>query len=343
MSNLKIVAIFTILISSLGWSKNTEEILNSNSNTIHITLEEADDNNFDDSKLLINFKITNRSNRKIMFANRFTPFGDILSDMFSIGLNGKRIPYIGKLARYAPVRYDEMIHLNPGESRIKKVNISHHYKMINTGTYKISFKSKLLVQSEKNFSLAKLLPIHLKSNLISLEQTVAKNDQFYQQRFADVYEYMNCRGQQANIANRAKNIGAQMSTVKSDRVHRLWFGTGSRGHVANIMANARRTLPSSRPNCNCDIPNPGQVYAYVYPNDRSHNIYLCGAFWPQADTGRNTKGGTMVHEVTHFNDVGRTQDHVYGYEESKRLARTDPQRAINCAENYTWYSEGHAN
>jgi len=51
------------------------------------------------------------------------------------------------------------------------------------------------------------------------------------------------------------------------------------------------------------------VYAYVFPNDRSHNIYLCDA-WYRGTQSRSwdSTAGTVIHETSHFSDVLGTKD-----------------------------------
>ena len=41
------------------------------------------------------------------------------------------------------------------------------------------------------------------------------------------------------------------------------------------------------------------VFAYVYPT-RPFQIFLCGAFWNAGMTGTDSKPGTIIHELSHF-------------------------------------------
>jgi peptidyl-Lys metalloendopeptidase len=47
--------------------------------------------------------------------------------------------------------------------------------------------------------------------------------------------------------------------------------------------------------CNCKQP----YYAYVYPT-KPYNIYLCKYFWLAPMAGTDSKGGTLIHEMSHF-------------------------------------------
>jgi len=82
------------------------------------------------------------------------------------------------------------------------------------------------------------------------------------------------------------------------------------------------------------------VYAYVYPTDTSHTIYCCSAFWPAPVAGGwDTKAGTLIHELSHFDDICGTRDHAYGTNNCRALARNNPAQAVNNADNYEYYCE----
>jgi hypothetical protein len=59
--------------------------------------------------------------------------------------------------------------------------------------------------------------------------------------------------------------------------------------------------------CGCDE----DYFAYVYPA-QPYTIYVCNAFWTAPMTGTDSKGGTLLHEMSHFDIVAGTDDHVYG-------------------------------
>lgn len=46
------------------------------------------------------------------------------------------------------------------------------------------------------------------------------------------------------------------------------------------------------------------VFAYVFPTDSDHNVYLCEAYFRATQSrGWDSTPGTVIHESTHFNDV----------------------------------------
>lgn len=52
-----------------------------------------------------------------------------------------------------------------------------------------------------------------------------------------------------------------------------------------------------------------QVYAYVYPDDKTYTVHLCPMFWTASDgIEMDCQVGTLIHEVSHFNG---TEDYTY--------------------------------
>ncbi len=82
------------------------------------------------------------------------------------------------------------------------------------------------------------------------------------------------------------------------------------------------------------------TYAYVYPDDAKHKIYLDTAFEKAALTGTDSKAGALSHEMSHFSDIGGTKDVVYGAGPARALAAKDSAKALNNADNFEYYIEG---
>jgi peptidyl-Lys metalloendopeptidase len=93
--------------------------------------------------------------------------------------------------------------------------------------------------------------------------------------------------------------------------------------------------------CTCDgVSDPSSTFAYVYPN-QPYTIHVCGAFWQAPVSGTDSKGGTLVHEMSHFNVIAGTNDHVYGQSAARNLAKTNPDQAIDNADNHEYFAENN--
>jgi peptidyl-Lys metalloendopeptidase len=86
--------------------------------------------------------------------------------------------------------------------------------------------------------------------------------------------------------------------------------------------------------CKCKQP----YYAYVYPND-PYKIYLCKVFWQAPLSGTDSKAGTLIHEMSHFDVVAGTDDVVYGQSGAMNLAINDPNAAITNADSHEYFAE----
>ena len=56
-------------------------------------------------------------------------------------------------------------------------------------------------------------------------------------------------------------------------------------------------------------------------------------------TGTDSKGGTLIHEMSHFDVVASTNDWVYGTAAARNLASTDPAKALDNADNHEYFAE----
>ncbi len=56
-------------------------------------------------------------------------------------------------------------------------------------------------------------------------------------------------------------------------------------------------------------------------------------------TGTDSKAGTLVHEMSHFNVVASTDDVVYGQTGAKNLAFSNPEDAIRNADSHEYFAE----
>ena len=120
-----------------------------------------------------------------------------------------------------------------------------------------------------------------------------------------------------------------------------WFGAYSSqryatalDHFQAIDAAMDQNNGEITINCGCNQ----NYYAYVYPT-RPYEIFVCRAFWSAPTAGTDSKGGTLIHEMSHFNVVAGTDDVVYGQSGAKSLAANDPSGALNNADNHEYFAE----
>jgi uncharacterized Zn-binding protein involved in type VI secretion len=143
---------------------------------------------------------------------------------------------------------------------------------------------------------------------------------------------------------RAKKAALQRWDAAAQADFMTYFGKTDEASRKNIMDRIDRmqALIDSMTLDNFKIADPSRpkIYAYVYPNDKTHTVYLDQAFATAPATGTDSKAGTLGHEMSHFNDIGGTEDHVYGSDDAKQTAKDAPDTALDNADNFEYYLEG---
>jgi hypothetical protein len=81
--------------------------------------------------------------------------------------------------------------------------------------------------------------------------------------------------------------------------------------------------------------NKDGVYAYIIEGDKERNIYLNDSYWEQPSSGANSRAGTILHEVSHWN--GRSDYGIYGLTPSRELAVKSPDSALFHADSFAFW------
>ena len=70
--------------------------------------------------------------------------------------------------------------------------------------------------------------------------------------------------------------------------------------------------------------------------DGKYKLKLKKDFWTAAETGRDSKGGAIVHKISH--EEVYTDDLVYGEADVKQLAQNDSAKSVANADNREYYT-----
>lgn len=124
-----------------------------------------------------------------------------------------------------------------------------------------------------------------------------------------------------------------------------WFGSTDVPAKQVMQARLDKTLELNKAMSEGNFkpisgPYAKSAYAQVYPDDKQYTIQLGDPFWDAPATGQDSKAGVLTHEMSHFTDVGGTDDFEYGANECKQLAIDDPSEALYNADNFEYYTEG---
>jgi hypothetical protein len=164
---------------------------------------------------------------------------------------------------------------------------------------------------------------------------------------------LNGTNNEQKSAKSALKIAARMANKAQIRIggkrrgrYKTWYDTNYSS--ANVATKTRfnkvkkgwvkvhDVFQSKRIYFDCSARNES-YYAEVDTSDGKYKLKLGKDFWTAAETGRDSKGGAIVHEISH--EEVYTDDHVYGEANAKQLAQNDPAKAVDNADNWEYYGE----
>jgi peptidyl-Lys metalloendopeptidase len=303
--------------------------------------------------VVVKVTFTNTSGSPQYVLKSHTPFEEIEAPLFDITRDGKPVRYMGAIAkRGAPSAADYFL-LKPGASYSARVELSALYDMGTTGDYAIRYHSGRA--SEELKSDAATVWIDGVRPRGSSEETKTLAEMQAQAgtgtgtvtAAGGALAFSKCTtSQQADITSAvstalsmASDGDAYMARGTMGTRYTKWFGAVDSSRVATIKAHfaAIKDAFATKPitvDCGCKKT----YYAYVYPT-QPYTIYVCKAFWSAPMIGTDSKGGTLVHEMSHFNVVAGTDDWVYGQSGAASLAVSNPSQAIDNADSHEYFGE----
>ena len=313
----------------------------------------------------VDFRITNKSAETLKVPYWQLPGGSEESKLFQVYRNGQAAAYLGPMIkRPAPAESDYVV-FQPYETKVFSVNLARSYDLSQTGEYTVSFASMLNGAktargnklSDSNGRMASLKSATLKlwvdadNALKALKGNVAANGKSGGGTATVVngVSFVGCSSTQISDAGAAvnqarvysENAKGYLAGNNQGPRYTYWMGaylstryaTVSQ-HFVSIDSTIDKSNGEIKINCGCNQ----SYYAYVYPN-RPYEIFVCRAFWTAPLAGTDSKGGTLIHETSHFDVVAGTNDWVYGQSGASSLAISDPAKAIDNADSHEYFAE----
>ncbi len=311
--------------------------------SVELRAERAELTTSDD--VYVRFTVRNSDSRAQNILLWNTPFGpDIDSNLFVVTRDGAPVAYLGALAkRGAPVAED-FARVPPGRSLSGRVELTSLYDMSQPGTYEISYRGAVrdLVPSERGLAM-------MPSNTVRIDVTgdARPSDAELLKSMAEAattasLTYSRCTAtQQTGVA---EAVGAASAYADEARIVLAGGATGARfmtwfKATSNLSTAANHffkideafDIKPVEVDCGCKK----SYYAYVYPT-QPYKIYVCRAFWTAPVRGTDSRGGTLIHEMSHFDVVANTDDVAYGQAACRNLTAA---QAINNADTHEYYAE----
>jgi peptidyl-Lys metalloendopeptidase len=317
--------------------------------------------------VVVKVTITNTSSTPQYVLKARTPFEGLSAPLFDVTRDGARVAYTGALIkRGKPTQADYYV-LKPGASHTVKVELSSLYDMSVSGDYAIHYRTASpdlflpaangranaaaagaaaelgeLESDTASFYIEGRLPRGASSPIMEALKRPGGSDPA-----PAGLSYASCTASQqttiASAISAAKSMSdsgvTYMAKTTMGPRYTKWFGTVTSTRQATVKSHFTAIkdafdTKSVVVDCGCKQ----NYYAYVYPT-QPYRIYVCKAFWSAPMTGTDSKGGTLVHEMSHFNVVAGTDDHVYGQSGAASLAISDPNLAVDNADSHEYFGE----
>jgi peptidyl-Lys metalloendopeptidase len=308
-----------LVLEKIGFKRNSTI-----SNLISVELVEQQS----DVNLLVEF--TNNSKESISIFKPVIPGEFLGKDLFDIELDGDRLEYIGKLAVFKDYP-DNWITFLPETTQSFSVDLSQGYDFPHAGYYDVTYNSYVSIKRETGEE--ELHYISSPTIVIDLIKPVI----FRAGAEPPCNSSQNNKAKQAMQHGKGKTQNAINYLAKKgmDSYYVKWFGAKNNTRFNKIKTGYNKILSSINKGTEhlCATSCNGFA-AYVYKG-RPNVIHWCGNYISRAGTA--DAGETGVHEVSHWNVVMSTDDHVYGKTKAMNLAKNTPEKAIDNADNVCFY------
>ena len=269
-----------------------------------------------------------------------------------------RLTWIGPVARRLPPGPEDVRTLGPGETVSALVSVADGYAVPEDGLYTVRWSGTLRAAAVARRAGADALGgarggfVETAAGVPELRLALAATPPAPGTRLGPA-TYENCTADERAIIDEAARIAEDWSArsraglealdgderARSPR-YRLWFGEHEPVRFDVVLGAFRgleRALAERRIDYTCGCTESG-VFAYVNPS-RPYGITLCPVFWQTSADGRDSRAGTVIHELSHFRTVAGTLDHAYAQAPSQRLAVERPELAVANADSYGYFAE----
>ncbi len=349
MKRFRLMVLFSLLIAAAMLASGVGA---APKDVLQVSLSAAQSQFSASQDVLVTVTISNPNKNTVRILKWFTPADGVEEPIFTVTLDGEPVAYTGAVYKRPAATGQDYLSLKAGESLTSTVNLRDYYDLSRTGDYAIAYSaSSYILFSEKGNGFKS--PDPLVSQPISLKvdgrppkitptptPPPAPGGTVYKTcTTTQINTLVSARSQAQTYASDA---GSYLSAHPSGTSRYVtWFGTFLSSRYTSVSShftalhnawdNATVTF-----NCGCKQ----NYYAYVYPN-KPYEIYLCKVFWTAPLAGTDSKGGTLIHEMSHFYVVASTQDYVYGQTGAKSLAISNPAQAVMNADNHEYFAENN--
>lgn len=318
--------------------------------SVHVRLDTATPVLRGDVDVSVTVTVTNTQRHPVQLLKWQLPQEESEGALFRITHeSGSVVRYEGARVKRTAPQAPDLVRLDPGASLKYTVELTADYDLSRNGRYAIEYAGG--VAGEKAWALrSETLYLWLEGR--SAKATAARQGAVAAPGAAPsgggtAYSSCSATQQSALVAATGQAVTYASGAVSylqnmgsSTPRYTKWFGTYSSAGAATALSHfsavhSAFTTQNLAYDCKCKKQN---TYAYVYAS-QPYKIYLCGAFWAAPLAGTDSRGGTLIHEMTHFTVVAGTDDYAYGQTAAANLAATDPAKALDNADSHEYFAE----
>jgi peptidyl-Lys metalloendopeptidase len=269
--------------------------------------------------------------------------GRIGPNILDLKFEGRSLAYTGILVKRLPPTESDFVILSSNKTLSAELSLDLSYAISRQGQY-------LIVPKDRR-SQTTQLKSRANTFRLSADRPVS--------RLKLPAAFTECTATQQNELTVALGAAESISRVARDAIrdaapnlrataprHKEWFGAYDLGRWNRTQTNFNNIYNATANktvgfDCSCDDPvidDPDGTFAYVSANDH-YNMNICGAFWRAPLLGADSRAGTIVHELSHFNVVAATGDIQYGQNAVRSLAISNPGNAIQNADSHEYFAE----
>lgn len=306
-----------------------------------------------DADVIVRVTITNTNRNPVIVHPWQLPSSSLDGSLFEVTRDGKPVAYTGPLVKRGAPGPREVLRLDAGASLTYDVELTSAYDLSENGRYDIVYRSRGTASGYATPVLqSDTLYVWLEGRTPAPVASAAPAAAAAAAATAGSLSYSgNCSASQKTTLQQAlttattyaNNALAYLTTNTPSTARKRyikWFGTvnTTNWNVArNHYTAIRDAFTTKAVVLDCSCKQAG-VYAYVYPT-QPYKIYVCNAFWSAPLSGTDSKGGTLVHEMSHFNVVAATDDWAYGQTAAANLATSNPAKALDNADSHEYFAE----
>lgn len=291
-------------------------------------------------KILVEISYQNITDAPIQMLKHGTALeGRINEDFLSIVFDGYELPYAGRHYKRAVVTPLDYVTIPAGKKIAATVDI--------LSAYDVDYKGEYVVVMRENSTVGPIARKQLLALSLTGDRPVT---------FKRTPVVRSCSSGRDSLIDSALSAAESLARRARDdlkntpldqrtnaRRYSQWFGVYSESRWNTVQDHFNRIASSVGGRTITFVCDDDEsAFAYVFA-DRPYDIYLGRAFWSAPRTGTDSKAGTIIHELSHFNILGGTRDLAYGQSAARALAINNPGGAIRNADSHEYFSENTPN